>query len=105
MLLIETNPQLVAAEAKKQALNNAILLVFIEKRTTTYFLCLREERLWLANYISKFVSLRDLTKHFKRKHLAYIKKGDQLECKVCQIRLQYKQYLQNHTLGIHRTVL
>jgi hypothetical protein len=34
--------QLAAAKAEKQALSNAILLVFTKKRTTTYFLYLRE---------------------------------------------------------------
>lgn len=38
----ETDPQQEAAEAGKQALRDAMLLVFIEKRTTTYFLCLGE---------------------------------------------------------------
>jgi hypothetical protein len=60
-----------------------MLLVFIEERTTTYFLCLGEERLLLVKHISKFASLGDLTKYFKRKHLAYINKEDRLECKVC----------------------
>ena len=92
-LSIETNPQLAAAEAEKQALNDVILLVFIKKRTTICFLCLREERLLLIKRISKFTSLRDLTKHFKRKHLAYIKEGDRLKYKVCQIRLEHQQHL------------
>jgi hypothetical protein len=104
MLSMETNPQLAAAEAEKQALNDAMLLVFTEKRTTTCFLCLGEERLRLANRISKFASPGDLTKHFKRKHLAHIKEGDRLECKVCQMGLQHKQHLQNHALSIHGTV-
>jgi hypothetical protein len=78
----ETNPQLVAAEAEKQTLSDAMLLVFTEKRTTTCFLCLGEERLLLVKHISKFASLGDLTKHFKRKHLAHIKEGDRLKCKV-----------------------
>jgi hypothetical protein len=35
----------------------------------------------------------DLTKHFKRKHLANIKEGDRIEYKVCQIGLEYKKHL------------
>ncbi|KAM3081193.1 hypothetical protein ACMFMG_005148 [Clarireedia jacksonii] len=38
----ESNPQLAAAEAEKQALSNAILLLFTEKRTATCFLYLGE---------------------------------------------------------------
>jgi hypothetical protein len=40
--LKETNPQLAATKAEKQVLREAILLVFIEKRTTTCFLYLGE---------------------------------------------------------------
>jgi hypothetical protein len=41
----ETNPQLAAAEAENQALSDAMLSVFTEKRTTTCFLCLGEQAL------------------------------------------------------------
>jgi hypothetical protein len=74
----ETNPQLAAAKAEKQALSDAMLLVFTEKRTTTCFLCLGEQSLPFEKRTYKFASPGDLTKHFKRKHLAHIKKGDQL---------------------------
>jgi hypothetical protein len=83
----EANPQLAAAEAEKQVLNNAILLVFTEKRTTTCFLCLGEQSLPFEKYTYKFASPGDLTKHFKWKHLAHIKEGDRLKYKVCQIGL------------------
>jgi hypothetical protein len=100
----ETNPQLAAAEAEKQALSNAMLLVFTEKRTTTCFLCLGEQSLRFEKRTYKFASPGDLTKHFKRKHLAHIKEGDRLKCKVCRMGLQHKQHLQNHAESIHGTV-
>jgi len=68
--------QLVANKAKKQALSNAILLVFTEKRTITYFLYLKEQSLLFKKRTYKFTSLRDLIKYFKQKYLAYIKEGD-----------------------------
>jgi len=83
----EANLQLVAAKAKKQALSDAILLVFTKKRIITYFLCLREQSLPFKKRTYKFASPGDLTKHFKRKHLAHIKEGDRLKCKVCRIGL------------------
>ena len=73
----ETSPQL-AAQAEKQALSDAILLVFTEKRTTTCFLCLGEQSLLFEKRTYKFAKPGDLTKHFKRKHLAHIKEGDRL---------------------------
>jgi hypothetical protein len=100
----ETNPQWAAAEAEKQALGNAMLSVFTEKRTVTCFLCLGEQSLPFEKRTYKFASPGDLTKHFKRKHLAHIKEGDRLWCKVCQMVLQHKQHLQSHALSIHGTV-
>ncbi|KAH8759530.1 hypothetical protein F5882DRAFT_431795 [Hyaloscypha sp. PMI_1271] len=100
----EANPQLAAAEAEKQALSDAILLVFTEKRTTTCFLCLGEQSLPFEKRTYKFASPGDLTKHFKRKHLAHIKEGDRPKCKVCRMGLQHKQHLQNHAESIHGTV-
>jgi hypothetical protein len=100
----EINPQLAVAEAEKQALRDAMLLVFTEKRTTTCFLCLGEQSLPFEKRTYKFAKPGDLTKHFKRKHLANIKKGDLLECKVCQMSLEHKMHLQNHAERIHGTV-
>jgi len=100
----ETDPQLAAAEAEKQALKDAMLLVFTEKRTTTCFLCLGEQSLPFEKRTYKFASPGDLTKHFKRKHLAHIKEGDRLQCKVCRMGLEHKEHLQNHAESIHGTV-
>ncbi|KAH7370249.1 hypothetical protein BKA65DRAFT_602698 [Rhexocercosporidium sp. MPI-PUGE-AT-0058] len=100
----EISPQLAAAQAEKQALSDAMLLVFTEKRTTTCFLCLGEQSLAFEKRTYKFASPGDLTKHFKRKHLAHIKEGDRLQCKVCRMGLQHKQHLQNHAESIHGTV-
>jgi len=100
----ETSPQLAAAQAEKQALSDAMLLVFTEKRTTTCFLCLGEQSLPFEKRTYKFASPGDLTKHFKRKHLAHIREGDRLQCKVCRMGLQHKQHLQNHAESIHGTV-
>jgi len=100
----EVSPQLAAALAEKQALSDAMLLVFTEKRTTTCFLCLGEQSLPFEKRTYKFASPGDLTKHFKRKHLAHVKEGDRLQCKVCRMGLQHKQHLQNHAESIHGTV-
>ncbi|KAH9204097.1 hypothetical protein DL95DRAFT_498649 [Leptodontidium sp. 2 PMI_412] len=86
----ETSPQLVAAQAEKQTLSDAMLLVFTKKRTTTCFLYLGEQSLPFEKRTYKFASPGDLTKHFKRKHLAHIKEGDRLQCKVCRMGLQHK---------------
>ncbi|KUJ19027.1 uncharacterized protein LY89DRAFT_775319, partial [Mollisia scopiformis] len=89
MLSKKISPQLTATQAKKQALSDAILLVFTEKRTTTCFLCLGEQSLLFEKRTYKFTSPGDLTKHFKWKHLANIRERDRLECKVYRIEIQH----------------
>jgi hypothetical protein len=58
----------------------------------------------IEKLIREFYTSGDLTKHFKRKHLVNIKEGDRLECKVCQMPLRNKMFLQNHAQRIHGTV-
>jgi hypothetical protein len=58
----------------------------------------------IENLIHEFYTSGDLTKHFKRKHLANIKEGDRLECKVCQMPLQHKMHVKSHAHRVHGTV-
>lgn len=98
------DPQLAAAEAEKQALDAAMLSVYTEKRPTICFMCLGERNLSFEKRTKYFASPGDLTKHFKRKHLANIKEGDRIGCKVCRMSLEHKPHLRNHALCIHGTV-
>jgi hypothetical protein len=100
----EACPQLVAANAEKQALSAAMLLVFKENRPTICFVCLGEGSLPFEKRVYSFASPGDLTKHFKRKHLANIREGDWIGCKVCRMSLEHKMHLQNHAARIHGTV-
>ncbi|KAI9761205.1 MAG: hypothetical protein M1840_002005 [Geoglossum simile] len=97
-------PQLVAADAEKQALNTAMLLVFMEERPTICFIYLGEASLLFEKRVYSFASPGDLTKYFKRKHLSNIRGGDWIKCKVCRISLEHKMHLQNHALKIYGTV-
>ena len=97
-------PQLVAADAEKQALSAAMLLVFTEKRPTICFVCLGEASLPFEKRVYSFASPGDLTKHFKRKHLSNIRGGDWIGCKVCRMSLEHKMHLRNHAARIHGTV-
>jgi hypothetical protein len=58
----ETNPQLAAAEAEKQALSDAMLLVFTEKRAITCFLCLGEQKLAVRKAYLQICQSRRLDK-------------------------------------------
>jgi hypothetical protein len=92
---LDVDLQAVAAQAEEDALKVAKLSVFTEERPRICFVCLGRTGLEFARRVYKFASPGDLTKHFKRKHLAHIKEGDRLRCKV---------YLQNHAESIHGTV-
>ncbi|KAL5347682.1 hypothetical protein ACLOAV_007091 [Pseudogymnoascus australis] len=98
------DPQLAAAETEKQALDAAMLSVYTEKRPKICFMCLGERNLSFEKRTKSFASPGDLTKHFKRKHLANIKKGDRIGCKVCRMSLEHKPHLRNHAESIHGTV-
>lgn len=100
----DVSPQLAAEEAEKQVLSAAMLSVFKEKRPTVCFLCLGDQSLPLEKRIYAFARPGDLTKLFKRKHLANIREADRIERKVCQMPLQHKMHLQNHAQKIHGTV-
>jgi hypothetical protein len=97
--------QLVATDPDEQALNEAMLSVFQEKRPTICFICLGRQGLPLQKRVYAFATPGDLTKHFKRKHLAGELKEEQLiECSICRMPLNDKMHLQNHALKIHGTV-
>lgn len=94
-------------------LHIAVRTVFIKKqneRPRICFLCVSKALSLppndpqIDNLIRDFHAPSDLTKHFKRKYLAYIREGDRLECTVCQMSLQYKMDIQSHAYRIHKTI-
>ena len=93
-----------ARDTENNALENAILRVFREKRPTICFIYLGEKNLPFQKRVYSFASPGDLSKHFKRKHLANIRERDRIECKVCLMPLKHKMHLQNHAVLIHGTV-
>src|SRR6266480_4915970 len=76
-------PQL---DLDKEAIEAAKVSVYKEKRPTICFVCLGEN-LPMDQRIRSFYTSGDLSKHFKRKHLEFIKEGDSLGCKLCQVPL------------------
>jgi Protein of unknown function (DUF3435) len=100
----DTQAPPVAADPVNEELNKAMLSVYKEKRPTICFLCLGRETLPINKRVYSFSTPGDLSKHFKRKHLLRIKKGQPIECNVCKISLEHKMHLQNHALRIHGTV-
>jgi hypothetical protein len=99
----DTRP-LVAAEPLHQAFSIAMLSVYQEERPTICFLCLGNQNLPMSKRIQSFSTPGNLSKHFQRKHLSNLKKGEEITCNLCKVSLQHKMHLQNHAMKIHRTV-
>lgn len=98
------------AESLLHVATRAIFIKDKSERPRICFICvgkalsLPPEDPQIGSLIHEFYTSGDLTKHFKRKHLAHIKEGDRLECKVCQMPLQHKMDVQSHAHRIHGTV-
>jgi hypothetical protein len=87
-----------------QALEAAKVSVYKEKRPTICFDCLGNKKLPIELRIYSFKTPGDLSKHYKRKHLANIAEGESLGCKLCEVPLDNKMHHQRHALDIHGTV-
>jgi hypothetical protein len=70
--------------------------VFKEKRLKVCFLCLGNKGLLLAQRIHLFSALGNLSKHFRHKHLKYIKSRKSLSCNLYKVSLLDKMQLQRH---------
>lgn len=91
------NPLQVALEAAKVS-------VYRDKRSTICFVCLGKENSPIKERIYSFHTLEDLSKHFKKRHLAKIKGGEGVGCNLYYVRLDNKMHLQQHAYNIYRTV-
>ncbi|KAH8710290.1 hypothetical protein GQ44DRAFT_714462 [Phaeosphaeriaceae sp. PMI808] len=88
----------------EKALEAAKVAVYKETRPRICFVCLGNQTLPTEVRTYSFHTSGDLSKHFRRKHLQHIKKGDRLSCHLCQVCLNDKMHLQRHALDVHGTV-
>jgi hypothetical protein len=100
----ENTHPLVVTKPGHQAFNAAMLSVYQEERPTICFLCLGKQNLPMSKRIQSFSTPGNLSKHFQRKHLSNLKKGEYITCNLCRISLQHKMHLQSHAIMIHGTV-
>ena len=91
-------------DSRVEALEAAKVSVYSEKRPKICFLCLGNENLSIKQRIYSFHTPGDLSKHFKRKHLANIREGEKIQRNLCQVVLAHKMHLQRHADDIHGTV-
>ncbi|KAF2802862.1 uncharacterized protein BDZ99DRAFT_491913 [Mytilinidion resinicola] len=75
-----------------------------EKRPKRCWKCIGNPNLPTGERIYEFSCASDISKHFKRKHSQYIKRGESLGCELCKVPLANKVHLQRHGLDVHGTV-
>ncbi|KAF2175019.1 hypothetical protein K469DRAFT_768193 [Zopfia rhizophila CBS 207.26] len=88
----------------EEALEAAKVSVYKEKRPRICFVCLGNENLPMKQRIYSFHASGDRNKRFKRKHLTYVKKGESIQCDLCQVNLDNKMLWQRHAYEVHGTV-
>ncbi|KAF2263259.1 hypothetical protein CC78DRAFT_554127 [Lojkania enalia] len=88
----------------EMALEAAKVSVYKDHRPTICFMCLANGELPIADRIYSFRTSGDLTKHFKRKHLANLREGEATRCGLCEVDLDHKMHLQRHSFQVHGTV-
>jgi len=86
------------------ALNQAILSIKTDKRPTKCFLCLGNPALTLRERVASYATPGSLSRHFLRKHVRKLEEWEQIDCRICDVRLKHRQHLQNHAERFHGTV-
>ncbi|KAJ8110847.1 hypothetical protein OPT61_g6412 [Boeremia exigua] len=74
------------------------------KRPRICFLCLGNEQLDIRLRTYRFYTPGDLSKHFKKKHLAQLRKGESVRCRLCSVDCEDQTSLQRHAFDAHGTV-
>ena len=91
-------------DLNKEALEAAKVSVYKETRPRICFVCLGNENLPTDFRTHSFHTPGDLSKHFKRKHLANTGKGESIRCNLYQVDLDDKMHWQRHAHDVHGTV-
>ncbi|KAI0410839.1 C2H2 finger domain protein [Xylaria grammica] len=88
-----------------------------EERSYRCFICVGKAwQLWNAGSLGEddprleqltheFHAPGDLTRHFRRKHLKNLQKGELIRCTACDLHLEHQMHLQNHARTVHGTVV
>ena len=85
-------------------LRYTISSVTTDKRPTICFTCLGNPNLTILERVVSFATPGCLTRHFMRKHIRRLGVDEPIECRICDIRLEYRMHFQSYTEIFHRTV-
>jgi hypothetical protein len=90
--------------APDTALSRAILSIKTDKRPTICFLCLGNPALPIRERVVSYATPGSLSRHFLRKHVRKLEEWEQIDCRICDVRLEHRQHLQNHAERFHGIV-
>ena len=99
------------ATAEKQApsksdvaLSRAILSVKTDKRPKVCFLCLGNPNLPIDQRVKEYAIVGSLSRHFRDRHVNLLKTGQQIDCRICDIKGMHRMRLQHYAETFHGTV-
>jgi hypothetical protein len=85
-------------------LSLAITSVKADKRPKICFLCLGNPWLAMDKRVKEYATPGSLSRHFLRKHINKLQNGNQIDCRICDIRIVHRIDLLNHAETSHGTV-
>jgi hypothetical protein len=100
--IVNTKGQPLSSPANPLSL--AIASVKADKRLKICFLCLGNSLLAMDERVKEYTTLGSLSRHFLRKHINKLQNGNQIDCRICDIRIVHRIDLLNHAETSHGTV-
>jgi hypothetical protein len=88
----------------RHLLSRAISSIKKNKRLTICFLCLGNPALPIRERVVSYATPGSLTRHFNRKYVSKIEEWEPSICWMCDVKLEHRQHLQNHTERFYGTV-
>jgi Protein of unknown function (DUF3435) len=85
------------------ALCQAIASVRTDERPKICFLCVGNPRLAIDERVKEYATIGSLSRHFRR-HVTKLQTGQQIDCRICDVKLVHRIHLQNHAETCHGTV-
>jgi hypothetical protein len=101
---VTVKPENVLVSASESLLHEAVLSIKTDKRPTKCFLCLGNPNLTIRERAVSYATSGSLSRHFLGKHVKKLEKGNNIECRICNISLKDRVALLIHGERFHGTV-
>ena len=84
-------------------LGQAIKSVVTDKLTRICFLCVGNPALPMDDRVKEYATVGSLSRHFRR-HIKKLQTDQQIDCRLCNLRLVHKLHVLNHAESAHGSV-